>query len=518
MLPSTRVTVAERTVILAALGLFAVVLLRTAWVCDDAFITFRTVDNLLHGLGPRWNAAERVQAYTHPLWMLLLAAIELILRSGPYLTSIFESLACSLIAAGLLAFGVARSGWQAIVGVLILTSARSFVDFSSSGLENALSHTLIVVYVMALARPAAPGRAWLPVFVASLLLVNRLDLIWLIGPSLGAYVLADRSARSLRSLAIGLSPLIAWEAFSLIYYGFPVPNTAFAKLHTGIPERDLLIQGLRYLQESWLHDPLTLVVIAASVVAGWLGGRRALAAGLVLDVIYVVWVGGDFMSGRFLTAPLLVGVALLVALPVPVRPVWRVAIAAAVLGLGLLASAPTLLSGPKFGRGREYVDFSGVTDERKYYYPQTGLLRPFQEFVRPDMPEADFARWMITQGQRVAIHDNVGMFGYGGGADLYVVDNFALGDPLLARLPCRLPWRAGHFNRGVPDGYIQTLRSGRNQIMDPGVAAYYDALSLITRGPLFSAARWRAIIRMNLALDDHLLDHYRAAARAPTPS
>ena len=54
--------------------LFAAVVLRTAWVSDDAFITFRTVDNALHGDGLRWNPAERVQTYTHPLWMLLLLA------------------------------------------------------------------------------------------------------------------------------------------------------------------------------------------------------------------------------------------------------------------------------------------------------------------------------------------------------------------------------------------------------------------------------------------------------------
>jgi arabinofuranosyltransferase len=57
---------------LTALALFfAAVVLRTAWVSDDAFITFRTVDNALNGAGLRWNPAERVQTYTHPLWMLL---------------------------------------------------------------------------------------------------------------------------------------------------------------------------------------------------------------------------------------------------------------------------------------------------------------------------------------------------------------------------------------------------------------------------------------------------------------
>ena len=51
---------------------YAVILLRTAWLSDDGFITFRTIDNFIHGYGLRWNVAERVQTYTHPLWMLLL--------------------------------------------------------------------------------------------------------------------------------------------------------------------------------------------------------------------------------------------------------------------------------------------------------------------------------------------------------------------------------------------------------------------------------------------------------------
>ena len=50
-----------------ALLWFAGCVLCAAWVADDAFITLRTVDNLLAGYGPRWNVVERVQTYTHPL-------------------------------------------------------------------------------------------------------------------------------------------------------------------------------------------------------------------------------------------------------------------------------------------------------------------------------------------------------------------------------------------------------------------------------------------------------------------
>ena len=58
---------------LAAWLAFALLTLLTivhaAWVCDDAFITARVVDNCLSLRGLRWNPAERVQAFTHSLWL-----------------------------------------------------------------------------------------------------------------------------------------------------------------------------------------------------------------------------------------------------------------------------------------------------------------------------------------------------------------------------------------------------------------------------------------------------------------
>ena len=67
-----------RIAVFAALAIVAIVLVRTAWLCDDAYITFRTIDNLVHGYGLRWNVADRVQSYTHPLWMLALSAVALV--------------------------------------------------------------------------------------------------------------------------------------------------------------------------------------------------------------------------------------------------------------------------------------------------------------------------------------------------------------------------------------------------------------------------------------------------------
>ena len=111
-------------------------------------------------------------------------------------------------------------------------------------------------------------------------------------------------------------------------------------------------------------------------------------------------------------------------------------------------------------------------------------------------------------GKSVVDEKNVGFIGYFAGPAVHSVDRYALADPLLARLPAASveKWRIGHFERDIPAGYIQSLRTGVNQIQNPNLAEYYEALALITRGPLFSRARLVAIWKMNTGQFDYLLE------------
>jgi arabinofuranosyltransferase len=228
---------------------------------------------------------------------------------------------------------------------------------------------------------------------------------------------------------------------------------------------------------------------------------RALAVGQLAYVAYVVWIGGDFMSGRFLTAPFVVGIAQLIAAQIRIRMLH--------LGIALMMVAVQMSirgRGPMSpGLPEPYREFHGITDERAHYYPRTGLMRTSRPFTKPELADAELASQMRAAGQTVATREMVGMFGHAAGPGMYVVDRFGLGDPLLARLPVTGAWRIGHFPRELPDGYIQTLRVGTNQISDPGLREFYESLSLITRAPIWSGPRWRAIARMNLGLTGDLL-------------
>ena len=108
-------TLSRRLIIVLLLAVFAVILIRTAWMSDDAYITLRTVDNWINGYGPTWNVGERVQSFTHPLWMLLLSVFYFVTREA-YFTTLALSIVISLAALFLLMGGIARTRLAAAAG------------------------------------------------------------------------------------------------------------------------------------------------------------------------------------------------------------------------------------------------------------------------------------------------------------------------------------------------------------------------------------------------------------------
>jgi len=213
----------------AALALAAVVV-ANAWVCDDAFITLRTIDNLVHGHGLRWNADERVQVFTHPLWLLVLAPFYAITRE-PYYTTLAVSIAAS---AGALWLTLRAAPPLTTAAVLLsLAACRTFVDFATSGLESPLLFVLLALLGSSPPPAAAAARAGRTLWLTSLAVLTRPDAALLFAPALVRDLGAARGAPGRWRALSGLAPLLAWELFSLLYYGSLLPNTAFAKLGTG---------------------------------------------------------------------------------------------------------------------------------------------------------------------------------------------------------------------------------------------------------------------------------------------
>jgi arabinofuranosyltransferase len=513
----------SKHMIVFALALFFFVIIKNAWLSDDAYITLRTVYNFIHGYGLTWNIDERVQTYTHPLWMFLLSGAYFFVRSV-YFSSLLLSLGVSALAIGIFAFRLTKSAFVAVVGLAILAASKGFVDFSTSGLENPLTHLLIVVFALVFFQYQHSRRyiLWLSL-LGSLMILNRMDTVLLFLPAL-AYALfltTQPRLKELRTMLLCFLPFIGWELFSLFYYGFLFPNTAYAKLNTGISTGQLLKQGLAYLISSSNFDPLLFVVPVCAILLVIVNRDRksiALALGMVLYVAYVVKVGGDFMAGRFLTPPLLMAVILLVRnVPSSAKTLWAIILIVVVL-LGFLVPNSrwyVINSSPQ-----RLADSRGVADEHSYYASSTGLINFERTLAMPASPAAQSGLQAQLDGTQLATFSAIGYFGYEAGPHVHVLDNMALGDPLLARLPLDpqkfYDWRIGHFYRIIPPGYAKTLATGKNVIQDPGLALYYTKLHDVTSGPLFSGQRLLEIWKFNTGTYNSLLRHYIQSMPPPS--
>ncbi len=507
---ANRANPASRLLAAGCVALLFVLCLRRAWLSDDAFITLRVVDNLLEGHGLRYNVEERVQVFTHPLWALLLVPVHALCRDyaatlllpGVVFTVFAVTVVCRRLLSGAISCAFFALG---------LALSSSFVDYATSGLENPLSHAILAYLAVQALRPEGP-RPFPAALLCALLALCRPDAIVLGLPTLALALRGSGSLRrgepsnrwaglrrSLGALSLGLLPLALWGGFSLVYYGTPLPNTAIAKLSHGLPRGEMLGQGVAYVVQQAVFDPWSLLVL---VGGGWAAtahgerGERALVLGAGLYLAYVVWIGGDFMLGRFWSAPFFVVLALLA------RRVneFGVAVTASLAAIGVLLSLGAEAGTFRAAAVRQKA--VGVGDER-LAYAELGLSKSFLLRARALPPHKYVASGLkfraASETRLVSTGGAAGLRGYFAGPKLYFVDMHALTDPFLARLPAvhQVDWRPGHLVRRFPQAYVESRKTRRDALVLPGLRRLYDDVDLVTRAGLWSRRRWQAIWRLS---------------------
>lgn len=500
----------------------AVAALRLAWISDDSLITLRTVLNTTHGYGAGYNATEAVQAYTHPLWFLLWVSLGFL--TNQYVLGIMlVSVALMVTAAAVLLWFTTTIARIIVIGGILLFS-NAFMEYTTSGLENSLGY-LAVALTFALSLTLfqrGPTRIHYFIFFGLALaavFLTRFDLILTVLPlAVGVLWVHRRAWRSLLLILVPAAiPVIMWLVWSWVTYSTVLPNTFLAKTNTNIPQTELVVQGLRYLWVGFTYDPVTLVAISAGLIAGFLARNVLLtlwAGGVVLYLGYLLYVGGDFMGGRFLAIPVFMSVFILarVGIANTVRqltpthePAWQALVPAGVgvaVVLTLLTasvatgSTPVALSNPQEERWKFEQNLNGsVADERgfwvangrsiKNYFDElslwyqnpdivpygdgTGLNRTFRELNKAA------SNWPTNDGffgNPSEVGAGCGGLGYTGiavGPAVHLVDYCGLTDRFIAAqefTPAEpFAWRPGHLGRDIPEGYIDALRTNDAKLM-----------------------------------------------------
>jgi hypothetical protein len=297
---------------------------------DDAFVSFRYSQNLVDGLGPVYNAGERIEGYSNPSWVLILAA-AIAVGFDPVSASKLIAVVSGIALLVLLYAGLRRAAVRAPAAglpVLLLAASAQLQMASVSGSETVLYALLLFGGLLCLVGPAPSRRA---VFWASACLavasLTRPEgvMFWLAGflvTQIWGRTSAQRSPavrlrRALSYALPGIAIALHW-AWRFFYYGDLLPNLYYAKTGGG---RAAFTIGLSEVGQ-FLTNPSHFIWVLLAALGGWVGayrsaGRRraAIMAGAILmQILCVLVVGGDIAPGHRFYVPVLAPLAYLFGL------------------------------------------------------------------------------------------------------------------------------------------------------------------------------------------------------------
>lgn len=299
------------------------VALNSRFFHDDAYITLRYAQNFLAGNGLGWNPGDRVEGYTNFLQLLAVSGLGAL---GVDLVTAARGLGFASFAASVafltwwLPSGDERRGMRAALSrslpLALVAGSLPILTWSFGGLEAPLLSLLVTVGIALLHDVLNAERP--PRFAAAsgvalaLACVTRPDTGLFVAAGLAFLVLSGRFAARGRCVLLFALPLVAllapWLAWKLSYYGDVLPNTFYAKASDPSWQRVML--GLRYVAGYVVSPPFVLVLLAAGALRARAlqrpsPGQAFAAVCLVLQLCWVVYVGGDQMPMVRLLVPVI---------------------------------------------------------------------------------------------------------------------------------------------------------------------------------------------------------------------
>ncbi len=400
------------------------------WIADDGLIVLRTVRNLLAGNGPVFNAGERVEANTSVVWTYLVYGVSALTRPLQLeYVALGLALGLSLLGLAMLMLGTGRLFAPSLLGrraIMLPAGALAYIavpparDFATSGLESGLVTAYLgllwwMLVCWSQARRARPQGRWFSIalaVVAGCSVLVRPELALIGGGALIMMLIAERTGRRRLEIVVagGLLP-VGYQIFRMGYYGLLFPGTALAKDAGG----DKWSQGLVYLSN--FNEPyalwIPLLLLTGLGLVLWVSARRhkgqkatvatssgggPLARTLqrpaavvifivisgLLQALYWIRQGGDFMHGRVLLVPLLCLLAPVAVVPVVFPDGTRLTreagywLAGAVSALWMSVAGWALwaANSPGLGDDATHVTYTGIVDERRFYAQATGHAHP----------------------------------------------------------------------------------------------------------------------------------------------
>ena len=277
------------------------------YITDDAFISFRYLENLMKGNGLVYNVGEKVWGYTNFLWIMVLFPFTE-LHIDPLLQARVISVSCNILTLCLVLIGfrqITIGTPSNILGALLLVSYGPFVLQSMSGLETSFFTFLVLLglflyksaintknqglyywvgMIMALAALTRPEG----IFIFCVLLIHIVVYHNTIGLQL---------TRAIRKPLTGFLPIVVIFTIGMFsYYGVFWPNSLNAKV--GLSSEQFL-RGIWYYKAFAMRYPIHVLLLG--MAAFFWKDANVIVKGIfrisVFLILFNIIVGGDWMFG-----------------------------------------------------------------------------------------------------------------------------------------------------------------------------------------------------------------------------
>ena len=281
---------------------------------DDAYISYRYVENYLNGDGLVYNIGERVEGFTNFGWVIYLIlwgalGIDYILISK--ITGFL--LGAAII---VLTYFLARSifpdknKWFPLLPVYLVAVNLSHAYWSPAGLETAAFSFFAVYSLLCYMK-----RSWWLIFGLLLLVWIRPEGALIAGLLVLVEIIVERRFPrfSLSAGFIAFVLSIPYIAFKIWYYGSLLPNPFYAK--TGLSFQQLAA-GLEYASRFSQHYGLYGLGLVVTLLFLRRLSRPAKSILLftILYTVYIIVIGGDVLKVHRFFLPLLAPLGILFTL------------------------------------------------------------------------------------------------------------------------------------------------------------------------------------------------------------
>ena len=305
------------------------------FIQDDAFTALRYVKNFINGYGLVFNQGERVEGYTNFLWVIILSIVgflsrDISLENFTQYLSLFFSIVLIILtfvlsdifnendksSSNIKSSKIIRILFD-VVPVIMLAFSTPLIYWGVSGMETTMFVSLLLLSIIFYLKGNRdkPNYPFLIVSICNSLLRPEGMIFFLliilhkiITKLIGKTKLINRQLllsifdkTFIKEIIIYLIPLTVFLIFRLIYYGYPLPNTFYAKTEFTI---QFVQRGIKYFLEfnkANLAYGLILVLPLVLFIYKKIFKKYLLLYLLIFPwILCVIIIGGDVLPiGRF---------------------------------------------------------------------------------------------------------------------------------------------------------------------------------------------------------------------------